>query len=138
MAENDSQTEKPRELTSAQRKIIPHLLAARTIEDAAQAGGVSERTLYRWLNEPLFRAEVARAETDAIDYTVRRLLRLQDKALDTLTAVLDDPKVAAGVRVRAALGLISSLIELRALRNMDARITALEQLYYGDEDAARL
>jgi hypothetical protein len=125
------EADKPiRELSSKQRKAITHLLASRSVEEASKAAGISERTLYRWMNERVFAAEVAAAETNAIDYAVRRLIALSDSAVETLQTVLRDDGASASTKVRAALGILDSLIKLRELRNIEARIVALEKAYY--------
>jgi hypothetical protein len=125
--------DKPKELSSAQFKAIPHMLAARTFEDAAKASGVNVRTLLRWNSDPLFRAAVTEAEMGAIDYTVRRLVAVSDKAVDTLEAVLSDDTASKSIKVRAALGILDQLARLRELRNMEIRLVALEAIYYGDK-----
>jgi hypothetical protein len=119
-----------KELTTAQRKAIPHLLAARSVEEAAKAAGVSERTLYRWMADHVFAAALAAAETNAIDYAVRRLITLSDSAVEALKTVLSDDTASATTKVRAALGVLDSLIKLRELRNIEARLVALEKAYY--------
>jgi hypothetical protein len=126
MAEHGS---KLKELTSAQRKAIPHLLACRNVETAARASGISERTLYRWLADDYFYSAVASAEGDAIDYAVRRLVKLADKAIDTIEAVLDDAKAPPSVRLRAALGALDQLTALRDVRSLEVRLMALEAIY---------
>ena len=126
MSENDTQT---KELTPAQWRILPVMLSARTLEDAAKEGKISVRTLNRWLQEPHFQAAVSQAESSAIDYAVRRLLQLQDKAIDTITDVMDNALAPTSVRLRAAGMALETLIKLRELRNVEARLTALERLY---------
>jgi hypothetical protein len=130
MAADDT---KPKELTSTQRKAIAHLLASRNVEEAAKASGISERTLYRWMADEVFHAALVEAETHAIDYAVRRLVVLQDRAIDTLADVLENEKASITIKVRASLGLIDALIRLRELRNLEGRLVALEQMIYGNE-----
>lgn len=126
-----TETDKPlKELSSAQRKAIPHLLANRTVEDAAKAAGVSERTMHRWLADATFAAALMAAEGDLIDFATRRLVRLSDKAIATLEAVLDDDQVSANTKIRAALGILGTLTELRTLRNLEVRLMALERVYF--------
>jgi hypothetical protein len=128
-----SKGDKPKELTPAQHKAIAHLLAARNFEEAAKVSGISVRTLLRWNDEPHFHAALLEAEALAIDYAVRRLATLAERAVDTLRAILESDQASDGIRVRAALGILDSLIHLRELRNVEARLTALEQLYYADK-----
>lgn len=137
MAADDSKTEesggKPKELTSPQRKAIAHLLASRNVEEAAKASKISERTIYRWLADEAFRLALTEAETLAIDYAARRLILLQERAIDTLAAVLEDDKASHSIKVRASLGILEALVRVRELRNLEVRLTALEQMFNGND-----
>jgi transposase len=55
MSPNETETE-TEALTRRQRRAITALLGARTLEAAAQAAGVSRKTLSRWMTKPAFRA----------------------------------------------------------------------------------
>ncbi|MFM8320970.1 MAG: transposase family protein [Chloroflexota bacterium] len=128
MAENGSVGE----LTPRQQRTIAALLQARNVSDAARMAGVGERTLYRWMGDPLFRAALASAEGDAIDQATRRLVGLQDGAIDLLQAMLEDPTAAAAVRLRAAQSVLDYLLKLRELRDVEARLAALEKAVLDD------
>jgi gamma-glutamyl:cysteine ligase YbdK (ATP-grasp superfamily) len=114
-------------LSSNQRKAIAALLSAPNVPAAARKAKVGERTLHRWINEdPHFKAALYAAEGAAIDTATRRLVSLQDSAIGTLESIMTDGEAAPGVRVRAALGLLDNLMRLRELRNVEARLEALE------------
>jgi len=114
-------------LTPAQKRAISALLTSRDVRGAAEVAGVGERTLHRWLaDDPLFRATLTAAEGEAIDATTRRLVGLQDGAIDTIKALLDDKTTPATVRLRAAAAVLDYLLKLRELRNVEARLAALE------------
>jgi hypothetical protein len=121
-----------KEPTPAQYNAITHLMATRNFEEAAAASGVPLRTLMRWNNEPVFHAALMEAEGLLIDYAVRRMATEANGALDTLCEVRDSPTASAGIRLRAALGILDLLIKMRELRNLEVRLVALEQAYYGD------
>ncbi len=122
-----------KELTPAQYKAIAHLMATRNFEEAAAASGIGLRTLMRWNSEKVFRAALLEAEGLLIDYAVRRMATEANGALDTLCEVRDSPTASAGTRLRAALGILDLLIKMRELRNLEVRLSALEQAYYGDK-----
>ncbi len=129
MAQNDT-------LTQKQRRAIACLLSTRTIEDAAAQAKTSRRTLFRWLAEPAFRAALVEAEGDAIDQATRRLIGLQDTAIDTFDAILCEaltPK-NAGAHLRAAQAILDYLLRLRELRNVEERLGELEKaVFYGNK-----
>jgi len=100
------------------------------VRAAAKLSGVSERSLHRWLAEPTFRAAVLSAEGDAIDHAARRLIGLQDDAIDTLQDVLANRSTNVADRLRAAQSVLDYLLKLRELRNIEQQLSDLEGLVY--------
>lgn len=118
----------PTDLTHKQRRAIPALLSAPTVEDAAALAGVSRESLYRWLrSDPRFRDELHAAEAAALAETSRRLVGLAGRALATIAGVMDDESASATVRLRAAESVLGHLLRVRELVTLEERITALEQ-----------
>jgi len=114
-------------------RAIAALLTARNVQEAAKLAGVSERTLSRWLAEPGFRAGLLTAEGDAIDAATRRLLTLQQAAIDTLEQVLGDVGAGPGVRLRAAQAVLEHMLRLREQRTTEERLTALEAAFHDNK-----
>lgn len=104
---------------------------AGSVTAAAAACGVPERTLYRWLNEPAFHAELTAAEGAAIDEATRKLIGAAVTAVETLHAIVADPEASNNVRARAAGLLLDNLLKLRELRNVEQRLEALERGLHG-------
>lgn len=115
-------------LTPRQRRSIAALLSCRNIPEAARVAKVGERTLYRWMTKTSFRAALVQAEEEAIDAATRRLLGLQNAAIDTLGNVLKDVDNSPNVRISAARSVLDFLLKLRELRNVESRLIALEQV----------
>ncbi len=113
-------------LNHKQIRAIAALLSSRNVEAAAQVVGIGERTLWRWMAEPEFAQELTHAEAAAIDAATRRLVHMQDGAIDALQAVLVDPTARPTVKLRAATAVLDYLLKLRELRNVEARLGALE------------
>ena len=64
--------------------------------------GVDRDAVAKWAARPEIVAQVTRIQERAADLAVRRLAGLQDRAVDALSQVLDDTRVAASsARVRA-------------------------------------
>lgn len=117
-------------LTTKKRRAIAGLLSTRTVDEAAKSAGVGARTLARWLAEDdVFRAELRQAEGDAIDNATRQLVNLSEAATAVISDILSDKKVAPGVRLRAATAALDYLLRLRELRNLEERLTTLEERY---------
>lgn len=80
MAENGSKTITPRQALA-----ITALLTERDVKAAAAAAKVAERTIYRWLADPIFRAQLQAAEGVMIDTATRRLIAMQDEAINAFS-----------------------------------------------------
>lgn len=119
MAESDA-------LTPKQTRALAALVTCPTIGAAAREAGIGERTLGRWLQEPGFRAALLAAEGQAIDGAVRGLVADLAANHETLRTIRDDKDLPAAVRLRAAMALDASLLRWRELRNIEARLAALE------------
>jgi len=76
-------------LNRRQRRFITALLTAPTIEAAAQVAGISERTGYRYLDDPEVRAELSRRQDQAVAVAVAALSELGQDAIDALRSSLD-------------------------------------------------
>lgn len=117
-------------LTYKQRKAIAALLSEPTVQRAAEKAGVGERTLHRWLDENLrFQEGLTLAESRAIDKATRRLVILQDEAIQTIEEIMTDDNAPASTRLRAATSVLDYLLKLRELRNVEQRLAALEEAY---------
>jgi transposase-like protein len=94
-------------LSPQQQQVIDALSDGVSSTDAAAQAGVHRNTIANWRRNSLFfREALADAQYDRAllfrDQTERRL----DRALETLDAVLSDPKASASVRLKAALFII--------------------------------
>ncbi len=117
------------ELTTKQARAVQALLSAASVVEAARVAHVGERTLFRWLTEPIFRAALSEAEGALLDSATRRLLGLQDTAIETFENILKDEEASQAIRLRAATAVLDYLLKLRELRNVEQRLTALEQAF---------
>ena len=120
-------------LSPRQRKAIAAMLTEKDTRAAAKAAKVSERQLYRWLSLPAFVAELKSAESAAIEQAVRRLSALSALAVDTLGAAMSDGESSYGVKIRAADIVLSRLVTLKELHDLETRIAALEAKGNGNE-----
>lgn len=118
-------------LDPRQEKALASLLEGKTIALAAKRAGVTRQTVYAWLRLPEFVSELRAGEGQLIDGAVRRLVNLQDQALDTVAAILSDPYATNATRLRAAGMVLDSLLRLRELRNLEERIQTLEAALHG-------
>ena len=118
-------------LTTKQFAAIAALLTHPTVGQAAIAAGCGSRTLRRWLADPGFRQELVASELDLIDSAVRLMVSDLETNAKTMRTIRDDLNNGPAVRLRAAVAIADDLLRWRELRNVEARLAALEVAYDG-------
>jgi len=98
-----------------------------SIRDAATVTGIPERTARRYAASDTFKTALADARRAALERTVSRLQASGVRAADTLAAIMDDADIPPGVRVRAALGVLTALVSMAQFADLEARICAMEE-----------
>ena len=115
------------ELNANQKKALAALLATTSVTAAAESCGLAERTLFGYLANEVFKAEL-RARQDAILSSVTSaLVGLSGEAVQVLRAVMSDPLATHAVKVRAALGWLRNVRDAVTLADLSDRVAALEQ-----------
>jgi len=120
-------SENVNELSPKQHTAINALIAQSSIDSAAKQAGVTQRTLYRWLDEPAFRLSLNGALDKSLDAAARGLVKLTAKAIHVVEEVLDDTELHPSTRLRAADLVLSNVIKLCELRTLAQRVAALEE-----------
>lgn len=105
---------------------VAALLREKDVSTAAQAAGVGERTLYRWLADADFQRELKAAEGMAISAAVRRLADLTGTAVETLRGVMEAKDAPLSAKVRAADIVLSRLLDLRQMVDFEAQLAAIQ------------
>jgi hypothetical protein len=115
------------ELTPKQQAAILALLAEPTTAKAAERAGVPERTLYNWLNEPVFMDEYRRCRRESFKQAIGLAQRYVPLAVQTLAKVMHDADAPHSAKVSAATALMKFSRESLELDDLSARIEALEK-----------
>lgn len=116
-----------RKLKPRQVHALEHLVTGSTIQETSELCNVTERTLYRWLQEPGFKRELNALQLNALEGVSRRLVRLAGDAVNALEDVLQNPgRAGAGVKLRACSVIIESVFKVRELVETETRLNALE------------
>ena len=118
-------------LSRNQRRALAALLENRTINLAAEASGLTDRTLRRYLDDPAFRAELARHESAAIEESGRTFIRGLPAAQKSLYDLMTGGRTES-IRLRAAVAWVTLHNQFRDF-DIDARLAKLEKDYYGKE-----
>jgi hypothetical protein len=93
--------------TPPQEQVLALISAGSTIADAAQSAGVHRNTVHNWLRSSPFHLAFAQARADKAFYWREQAEQLASAAVDTIRAVMADPKTPASVRLKAALSILS-------------------------------
>lgn len=104
--------------------LIAALLSQPTVEAAARATGVSERTARRWLAEPTFRRAFREARRQAVETAVAALQGASGESVVALREALSARRVS--VRVRAACAILDRAVRGVELIDILERLEALE------------
>jgi transposase-like protein len=120
-------------VTPRQRKAIESLLTQADVKAAALAAGVSRTTIYRWMKQDRFRQALAEGERQALESLSRSLVQLGETATKTLKDAMDGA-CSDSVKVRAANVVLSRLLQVRELIDLDQRLSRLESLLGGSEN----
>ena len=105
--------------------LLTRLAAGATVEQAANAAGISTRTAYRRLADPAFTRRLAQARDELISSALGELVECASEAVATLRALLS----ASDERVRlgAAKSTLEQLLRLRETLTLSQRLAVLER-----------
>ena len=112
--------------TSRQEKAIIALLNEPTTKDAAEAAGVSEVTLWRWLQNPEFRASYMEVRRIAVQRAIARTQAATSEAVDTLREVMSDKSARGSERISAAKAILDYAMKGIELEDHERRLMELE------------
>jgi hypothetical protein len=95
-------------LPSNKARALRALMEYPSIQEAAKAARVGQRSIVRWLaKDEAFKRELAEAQKRALDQTIARLSGAGPLAADVLAQIATDDEVPASVRVQAASRILS-------------------------------
>jgi hypothetical protein len=108
-----------------QERALAALLTSPTIAAAAEAIGVTEKTLRGWMRDPTFDEAYRAARRQAVDHAVTLLQRLCRKAVGTLARAMGSSN--PNVQVRAATVVLEMAMRGVELGDLAAEVEALKQ-----------
>src|SRR6185312_11902969 len=115
---------------------IVALLAHPTMPEAAKAAGVSETTLWRWLQRDDFRKKYREAQAKVFDGALGSLQGASTEAVNCLRRNLTCGNPSA--EVQAARTILDYTLRARQLFELETRITFLETALAAREEADKL
>jgi len=124
-SDRNRQNDGEAKLTARQVKFLPVLLANPTYTAACQAGRVSRDTLYEWLKDPAFKAELHKQRDELVAQGFALLAQSVGKAVETLVGLLDGSD--GRLKRLAAVSILSQHTKFRELDDLAQRIERIEE-----------
>ena len=119
-------------LSAKQLQALPHLVSGKTFANSATAADVSERTIYRWMNDPDFKsAYLALREVEA-DIARAELRGWALKAAITLSRAMDNE--APNISLRAAQTAVKASVKVEDAEDAKKVVRFLSEFAERDDD----
>jgi transposase-like protein len=120
------------ELTFKQEKAAFYIVSGMNLKDVAGLVGCNESTLFRWLRSAAMKNRVRELKRTVIEHSLGKLQRLNDKAIQTLSELLDCQSSPAA-RCRAASIILTKNHESIDFFEYESRLKAIEQRFNENE-----
>jgi hypothetical protein len=114
-------------LNRNQKRAIKALMQSPSVAAAARRCGLTPRTLWRYLNDPEFKRELANRQDNETTALSAALAGMSSDAIQTLHDLMTDKSVSPSVRARVALGWLKERRDALELDELAQRIAALEE-----------
>lgn len=115
-----------RKLTNRQLLAIPFMIASFSIEDASQKAKVSRSTLYNWLKEGNFKAELKRQRDEIVRNALDRLKSAITKAVEELIKLTEAQREE--VRRLACNDIITHTLKSIEIEDIEERLDKVERI----------
>jgi hypothetical protein len=104
-----------------------------TIGAAAKVAGVSEQTLWRWMQAPDFQSQYRVARQRTVEQAIARLQQVTGEAVGVLREIMMNPKNSATPRVLAARSILEFSLKAAEF-DLAARVEELERRLEAETD----
>lgn len=120
-----------KKISMNQQRAIHAIVAGKTRTEAAAAAGINDRTIYKWLEDPQFKAALRLAEKQAILDAQTALIGRIDENLQILDEIKRNPACSDNARIRAIQLQLETMMNWRDTLITDERIAAIEKRLEG-------
>jgi transposase-like protein len=117
-------------LSRKKTKAIATLLGHHSIRKAAEAAGVGESTLFRWLRQDrAFKNAYREARRQAVQQAISRLQNIAIEAVSVLQQIMVDRNQPSSSRVACAKTILDTSLKAIELEDLAIRVEGLEALF---------
>jgi hypothetical protein len=120
VADNDNS------LSERQEQALQAVISHPTLKEAALAVGISETTLWRYMQEEAFNRRLRQARRDAVDHAVIRLQRASSDAVSVLRDLMMKEDAPAAARISAARTVLDYSFRIVEIDELKTRMEDLE------------
>lgn len=120
-----SKARKKSKLTDRQLKAIPHIVSSPTYTEGCKKAKINKTTLYKWLKEPEFKAELDQQRDEIAAEAFGVLSQGLTKAVETLVGLLDNKDDR--LKRLAAKDVIDFIIRYKENEDLDERLKEVEK-----------
>lgn len=107
-------------------KVLSALLSSMTRKEAAEKSGISERTIYAYLQEPEFRERYEAEKRAILNRTGIMLQKSMQPAIQTLYDIVNDKEAGNSARIQAARSILEYGIKTTELIEVYKRMDEIE------------
>ncbi len=111
-------------LSARQTKAIPILVACSTYTEGCKKAKVNRTTLYEWLSNPAFRAELEKQQKAVSQQALGMLSQNITAAIERLAGLIDDEDKRLGRM--AAKDIVEYHLKLVEFQGLENRLAAIE------------
>ena len=123
--QNGTVLESEGKLSPRQMRAIVEILASPSLEEARRRLRAGKDTIYRWMRDPTFQAEMRRQQEAMVEHAFDRLKAGMAQAVDKLMALMASDE-DSGIQLRAAQTLLDHGIKIVEIQELESRLKILE------------
>lgn len=114
-------------MTPNKEKALACLMVHKTKKEAAEAAGLTDRTLRTYFDDPEFRQRYKEAFADMVEDASREAQRLLSPAFSVLEEIMQDTEVNAAARTQAAKTAIEYALRISEHTDILEQLRELER-----------
>ena len=112
-------------ISQKQMKVIPVIIAAKSVTEGVKQAGISKTLFYSWLKQETFKNEFIARQNDIIDAAFLEIKGLASLAVAKLASLLESEKET--VLLKATTAVLDHVCKIKETEELTKRIDRLER-----------
>lgn len=117
-------------MNAKQTRLLAALLEESTITKAAERAGMTRATVYKYLKDPEFKAELDRRRGECVNDAVRYLQSKFAVCNETLIKIIESKDVSSQVKINAINAVYANCKNMSETADFMSRLEAAERTIY--------